>query len=538
MRWLLVLAAVGRLAAQCGIDVSPAYFDGTNGSSQIAAGGGTYTITISGNSSSCSWAAAVSTGTSWITLGQTGGTGPGVLTFNAALNPTNSSRTAAIFLSGGWTVPVVQVANTCIPMLPVTSASVAVGGGSGSFSIQTVCQWNVGSNANWITLQTPTNGTGNGSPSYTVAANGCVAPRIGTVTAYSGTLNYNASDSSAKFTINQAGSPNNLTLSPTSAALGSSGGTGSVTVTTAMGCSWTAYTDSQSWIQFVGATSGTGTTTFSYKALANTGAARQGSIFVGSAVFTISEQAAAVPVPQLTALVNAASYATGAIAPGEVVALGGTGLGPPKPGVSLQLSSDGKSITTTLGGVQVLFDGKYAAALTYVSDGQINAITPYEIAGETSTQIQVVYQNATSAALQAQVQAAAPGIFTGEYTGTGQGAILNQDYSVNGMSYPAAPGSTVMIFCSGAGATDPAISDAAITPVSPPFPALVNQPVTVTIGGIAAQVKYAGGAPGAVAGLTQINAVVPSNVATGSSVPVVIQIGTWQSQAGVTMVVR
>ena len=118
----------------------------------------------------------------------------------------------------------------------------------------------------------------------------------------------------------------------------------------------------------------------------------------------------------------------------------------------------------------MLFDGKYPAALTYVSATQINAIAPYEIAGETSTQIQVQYQGGTSAAFQAQVQPAAPGIFTGNFNGIGQGAILNQDYSVNGKSYPAPRGSIVMIYCSGAGLTDPAIADAAITPTSQPFP--------------------------------------------------------------------
>lgn len=539
MRWLLVLAAVGKLAAQCGISVSPAYFDGTGGSGPISANGGSYTINISGNLNTCSWPASVSAGTPWITLGQTSGMGPGVLTWTAALNPTNSPRSGVIFVRD-WTIPVVQLANTCVPTLPVTSAHVAVGGVSGSFSIQTVCQWNVGNNPNWITLQTPTNGTGNGSVNYTVAANGCVANRSATVTAYSGTLNPNASDSSATFTINQDGSPSNLTLSPTSVTLTAAGGMGSVTVNTPKGCGWSAYTDQQGWIQFVGAASGSGATAITYRALANTtGSTRQGYIYVAgsSAVLTISEQAAAAPVPQLTAVANAASYAGGPIAPGEVVALGGTGLGP-TPGVGLQLAANGQSITTTLGGVQVLFDGKYPAALTYVSATQINAIAPYEIAGETSTQITVQYQSGTSAALPAQVAAAAPGIFTGNFIGTGQGAILNQDYSVNGISYPAPPGSIVMIYCSGAGVTDPAIADAGITPTSQPFPALVNQPVTVTIGGIAAQVQYAGGAPGAVAGLTQINAVVPANAPTGPSVPVVIQIGTWQSQAGVTMVVQ
>lgn len=541
MRWLLILAAAGRLAAQsCGISVSPAYFDGTGGSGPLSASEGTYTLTISGNYSTCPWTATVSTGTPWLTLGQPGGTGPGVLSFKAALNPTNSPRSGAIFLTGNWMIPVVQLANTCVPTLPVTTTSpnVAVGGGSGSFSIQTVCQWNVSGASSWISLQTPTNGTGNGSVNYTVAANSCVAGRSGTVTAYSGTLTYNASDSSAKFTVNQDGSPNNLTLSQAGVTLAASGGMGSVNVNTGSGCTWTAYTDSQNWIQFVGAASGTGATTINFKALANTGAARQGYIYVGSATFTVFEQAAAAPVPQLTAVANAASYAAGPIAPGEVVALGGTGLGPPTPGVTVQLAANGQSITTTLGGVQVLFDGKYPAALTYVSATQINAIAPYEIAGETSTQITVQYQGGTSAALQAQVAAAAPGIFTGNFMGTGQGAILNQDYSVNGISYPASRNTIVMIYCSGAGLTDPAIADAAITPTSQPFPALVNQPVTVTIGGISAQVQYAGGAPGAVAGLTQINAVVPANAPTGPSVPVVIQIGTWQSQAGVTMAVQ
>jgi uncharacterized protein (TIGR03437 family) len=50
-------------------------------------------------------------------------------------------------------------------------------------------------------------------------------------------------------------------------------------------------------------------------------------------------------------------------------------------------------------------------------------------------------------------------------------------------------------------------------------------------------VWYAGGAPGAIAGLTQINAQIPAGVTPGAAVQVVVQIGVWKSQTGVTIAV-
>jgi uncharacterized protein (TIGR03437 family) len=67
---------------------------------------------------------------------------------------------------------------------------------------------------------------------------------------------------------------------------------------------------------------------------------------------------------------------------------------------------------------------------------------------------------------------------------------------------------------------------------------MLTQNVTVTIGGIGARLSYSGGAPQALAGLTQINAEVPAGVTPGTSVPVVVQVGNWQSQPGVTMSVK
>jgi uncharacterized protein (TIGR03437 family) len=98
----------------------------------------------------------------------------------------------------------------------------------------------------------------------------------------------------------------------------------------------------------------------------------------------------------------------------------------------------------------------------------------------------------------------------------------------------------VQIFLTGGGVTNPASTDGWITtPIGGQWPLLVAEPVTVTIGGVAAAtIEYAGGAPGAVAGLTQIDALVPSSVTPGSALPLVVGIGAAQSQPGLTIAVE
>jgi len=50
-------------------------------------------------------------------------------------------------------------------------------------------------------------------------------------------------------------------------------------------------------------------------------------------------------------------------------------------------------------------------------------------------------------------------------------------------------------------------------------------------------VQYAGQAPNTVAGVMQINAQIPSGTEAGSAVPVVVQVGSVSTQAGVTVAV-
>jgi uncharacterized protein (TIGR03437 family) len=128
----------------------------------------------------------------------------------------------------------------------------------------------------------------------------------------------------------------------------------------------------------------------------------------------------------------------------------------------------------------------------------------------------------TSTAQPLTVVAAAPGIFTTGQTGAGQGAILNVDYILVNASAPATAGDIVQVFCTGLGATTPAVATGAVTP-APGLtgPVIANAAVTATVGGVAAPVKFAGLVAGYV-GLYQVNVQIPAGVTVGSSVALVL----------------
>jgi uncharacterized protein (TIGR03437 family) len=120
------------------------------------------------------------------------------------------------------------------------------------------------------------------------------------------------------------------------------------------------------------------------------------------------------------------------------------------------------------------------------------------------------------------VAAAAPAIFSANSTGAGQGAILNQDSTYNSASNPAAPSTILQIFATGEGQTDPPGVDGKIASDVLPKPRL---PVSVTIGGLDAEVVYYGAAPTQVAGVFQVNAKVPAGVAPGLAINVRLTVG-------------
>jgi uncharacterized protein (TIGR03437 family) len=238
---------------------------------------------------------------------------------------------------------------------------------------------------------------------------------------------------------------------------------------------------------------------------------------------------AAVTGLQPNGVVNAGSFLPGPVAPGELVTLLGSGIGP----VSAQQPT-GSASSNTLGGTSVLFSG-IPAPLLYAAPTQINAIVPFGVSGKTTTQVTVTAQDHTIAGVALAVAASAPAIFTLDTTGSGPGAILNPDSSVNSPSNPAARGSIIAIFATGAGQTNPPGVDGHVTQTVLPAPLL---PVSVQIGGLDSKVVYAGAAPALISGVVQVNAVVPAAVPTGPSVPILLSIGTATSQAGVTVAIR
>ncbi len=209
-----------------------------------------------------------------------------------------------------------------------------------------------------------------------------------------------------------------------------------------------------------------------------------------------------------TGVLNAASFApfTNPIAPGELITLFGSGL------ATRLTVAPSLPFPTTLGGVQVTVNGT-SAPIYYVSPTQVSVIVPYSILADgTFANIQLINNGAQSNVVQAYTSPTSPGIFSQSQTGTGTGAILRQDFTVASRNNLATKGETIQIFLTGLGLVSPGNPEGAAGPSNPLSRA--KGTVQVFIDGYEATVSYAGLAPG-LAGLYQVNAVVPAAVGSG-----------------------
>jgi uncharacterized protein (TIGR03437 family) len=228
-------------------------------------------------------------------------------------------------------------------------------------------------------------------------------------------------------------------------------------------------------------------------------------------------------------VLNGGSLVAGPLAPGEIITLIGDGIGP------VAAAQPGSSPTSSvLGGTSVLFDGT-PAPLLYAGRNQINAIVPYRLAGQAVTQMQVSSGGSVITGFTLSVASSSPAIFTEDASGAGQGVILNEDLTVNSPSNPAKRGSVIAIYATGAGQMNPPGVDSQVTGIAPPVPIL---PVTVNVGGSDCAVLYAGGAPGLISGVLQVNCQIADSVTPGDTVPVILTIGNAVSPPGVTVAIE
>jgi uncharacterized protein (TIGR03437 family) len=222
------------------------------------------------------------------------------------------------------------------------------------------------------------------------------------------------------------------------------------------------------------------------------------------------------PLFSPSSVTNAASFLAGSVAPGEIVTIFGSNLGPEQ-GVVGGLDQSGR-LVTRLGGVTVTFNG-LPAPLYFASAGQLNAQVPIELAGAANALVLVQRAQAVSSPTVVTLGSARPGLFT--VPPTSAAVVVNQDGSLNSGSNAASRGTFVTLFGTGQGRVDPALATgqlAGLTQLS-----RVVAPVSVTIGGQPATVSFAGMAPG-FAGLLQINAVVPAESTTGPQTPLELTI--------------
>ncbi|MBF0537840.1 MAG: VCBS repeat-containing protein [Nitrospirae bacterium] len=270
-------------------------------SRNFAPPGGSDNITVTAGSG-CSWNASTSANWIIITSGSSGA-GSGSVGYNVMQNISTTPRTGTITV-GGQTFTVNQDASsTCGFSINPMSKQFQAYGGSDSVNITGAndCKWSVASNTSWITISSPTSGTGNASISYSVAQNSG-ASRTGTINIGGQT-----------FMVSQLGTDcaTGMSINPMGKIFPSAGGSDSVMVATPnTGCPWTA-TSNDTWISITAGSSGTGNGAVSYTVAANTtNGKRTATMTIAGQTFTVSQDVAQAGQVTLTVTLGASSGTT------------------------------------------------------------------------------------------------------------------------------------------------------------------------------------------------------------------------------------
>lgn len=216
------------------------------------------------------------------------------------------------------------------------------------------------------------------------------------------------------------------------------------------------------------------------------------------------------PAPRALSIVNAASgQLSGTVAPGEIISIYGLGLGPSN---GMMVIPENGQFPTSSGGVQVLVSG-LAIPLLYVSASQINAELPTSLSltgrlGAGMADFQVVYNSTTLPDFNLAVVGSNLAPFENE----GSMAVINQDGTLNKIANPAAPGTSVSVWLTGFGIAGPIVNGSVETAASN-YCSTCQITLYDGVTSVTETVQYAGTSPGLVDGVTQVNFVLPTQLA-------------------------
>ena len=253
--------------ATCAFTISPV-------SQSFSAGGGSGSIGITALAG-CAWTAV--SNDSWISITSgASGSGSGTANYSVSSNTSGAPRSGTLTVAG-QTFTVTQASQACTFSITPTSGLFESSGGSAGVSVVAPggCGWTAVSNSPWITVTSGAGGSGNGTVAYSVAVNGTVDPRVGTLTVAGQTV-----------TVTQSGVTCVTAISPLTASIGAGGETANIAVTAPFNCNWTA-TSNASWINISANASGSGNKTIKYNVAPNSGPFRTGTVTIRGRLHTV-----------------------------------------------------------------------------------------------------------------------------------------------------------------------------------------------------------------------------------------------------------
>jgi len=223
-----------------------------------------------------------------------------------------------------------------------------------------------------------------------------------------------------------------------------------------------------------------------------------------------------------SSVVSDASF-TAPVAAGSIVAVFGTNLsiGQSPSTVAIPLPYTLAQASLTIGGL--------AAPLFFATPGQVNMQIPWEIAGQSTAAVVATVNGQVSNTQTVPLVPYAPGIFSINSSGSGQGAILiSSGTQLAAVGTPVSRGAYISIYCTGLGPVTNQPATGAPSPTSPLATTLVTPFVHIGSNNELAVTTFSGLAPGLV-GLYQVNAIVPADVTPGNAVPIYITVNGTES---------